>query len=149
MRPSASLFPHAATIALAFASALAIFLAPAISRADEPAQSSAKSACPDADNRPLPSLEPAGYGFRLDQSDEIAALESVQLALSEVADGSTYIWHRYHGRLSGVVRPTSSFRDPVGRVCRHVLVSLTSGDNSKSAEGVACRLPDGLWQLEG
>ena len=36
----------------------------------------------------------AGLQGPLDESDEIAALQSVQYALSEVADGSSYIWHR-------------------------------------------------------
>ncbi|MFN3867646.1 MAG: RT0821/Lpp0805 family surface protein [Hyphomicrobiaceae bacterium] len=85
----------------------------------------------------------------LDQSDEIAALESVQLALAEVGDGSSYVWHRYHGQLSGVVTPTASFRDRDGNICRHVIVVLSAGTRSKRSEGVACRLSDGRWQLQG
>lgn len=91
----------------------------------------------------------AGLDSLLDTNDEIAALESVQLALSQVGDGSTYIWHRYHGRLSGVVRPTSSFKDREGRICRHLVVSLTATDHYKTMEGIACRVEGGIWQLEG
>ena len=60
-----------------------------------------------------------------DASDEVAALEAMQLALSEVGDGSTYVWHRTGGRLSGIVRPTTSFKGEAGRVCRHVVLLLT------------------------
>jgi len=84
----------------------------------------------------------------LDQNDEFAALESVQLALTEVADGSSYIWHRSHGRLSGIVKPISSFKDTRGAVCRHAVVVLSGIDQTKRTEIVACRLPTGIWQLE-
>ena len=62
---------------------------------------------------------------KLDVRDEIAALERIQYALSEVGDGSTYVWRRWHGRLSGVVHPTVSFKDDSGKVCRHLVVLLT------------------------
>lgn len=81
--------------------------------------------------------------------DEIAALESVQLALSQVADGSTYVWHRGNGLLSGIVRPTSSFKDVDGQVCRHIVVALTSLNTTRQIESIACRTSDGIWQLDG
>ena len=46
----------------------------------------------------------------LDEYDEIAALEAIRVALTEVGDGTTYVWHRQHGRLSGIVQPTSPSR---------------------------------------
>jgi len=52
---------------------------------------------------------------KLDEKDEIAALERIQYALSEVGDGKTYVWRRWHGRLSGIVQPTASFKDSVRR----------------------------------
>jgi hypothetical protein len=91
---------------------------------------------------PVKIIKPA-----LDQDDEDAALESVQFALSEVADGSSYVWQRSHGRLSGVVQPIKSFKDTHGAVCRHAVVVLTGVDASKRTEIVACRLPTGIWQL--
>ena len=45
--------------------------------------------------------------------------------LTEVADGSSYIWRRSHGRLSGIVKPLSSFKDTNGSVCRHAVVVLS------------------------
>lgn len=103
--------------------------------------------CPQSGRSTKPKL--AGIPPSLDLADEIAVLESVQLALSRVADGSSYVWHRSHGRLSGVVRPTSSFKDARGQVCRHLTVVLNSLDTTKRTEAIACRLENGVWQLDG
>jgi hypothetical protein len=85
----------------------------------------------------------------LDTRDEIATLEAVQVALTELGDGQTYVWHRAHGRLSGAFQPTSSFKDATGKVCRHIVLLLASGSYSRKTEGIACRLSGGRWQLEG
>jgi surface antigen len=51
--------------------------------------------------------------------------------------------------LSGVVHPTGSFKDLAGRVCRHIVLILSAGAQTGKIEGVACRLGDGRWQLDG
>ncbi len=84
-----------------------------------------------------------------DAKDEAAALEAVHLALTEVGDGSTYVWYRRGGRLSGLVQPTQSFRDSIGRICRHIVVTLNDAARSRRIESIACRLDDGGWQLDG
>jgi hypothetical protein len=86
---------------------------------------------------------------RLDAEDEVAALERIQYALSEVGDGTTYVWRRWHGRLSGVVRPTASFKAGSGEICRHLMVLLTTGSRTKKIEGIACRTDSGRWRLDG
>jgi hypothetical protein len=99
---------------------------------------------------PSPAMtEPAVPAPELDAKDEIAALERIQYALSEVGDGSTYVWRRWHGRLSGVIHPTTSFKDRSGKVCRHIVVLLTTGERTARTEGIACRLASGRWQLDG
>ena len=100
---------------------------------------------------PAVSVKPkfAETNVQLDANDEIAALEAIRVALSEVGDGNTYVWHRRHGRLSGIVQPTVSFKDAAGRVCRHILLIMSVGTATGRAEGIACRLGDGRWQLEG
>jgi hypothetical protein len=85
----------------------------------------------------------------LDIHDEVAALDAVRIALNEVGDGGSYVWQRHHGRLSGVVQPTGSFKDRSGYPCRHIVMMLTSTIVSKKTEGIACRLPNGNWQLDG
>jgi len=111
--------------------------------------------CPTPD--PNPSKPPAvsakpkfaETNAHLDENDEIAALEAIRVALTEVGDGATYVWYRQHGRLSGIVQPTASFKDLAGRVCRHILLIMTVGSAKGRAEGIACRLGDGRWQLNG
>ncbi len=86
---------------------------------------------------------------KLDEGDKIALLERLQYALSQIGDGSTYVWRRWHGHLSATVHPTASFKDDTGQVCRHVVILLTNGKRAKKTEGIACRLPGGRWQLDG
>lgn len=87
--------------------------------------------------------------FKLDEADEIATLEAIRYALTEVGDGGSYVWYREHGRLNGLVNPTSSFKDGKGRVCRHIVLIMSAGAQSSRIEGVACRDGDGRWLLEG
>lgn len=101
-----------------------------------------------APRSPQPRLTDLSRG-RLDIYDEVAALDAIRIALTQVGDGSSFVWYRNNGRLSGVVQPTRSFRDGTGRICRHIVVVLTTGPRTGKMEGFACRLTDGGWQLEG
>lgn len=153
MRSNPSFFPLAACGLTAFTLVTAIFYSSDFAAADPaatPVPPSAPScSCPNSGAQKAMKPKFAGLQGPLDESDEIAALQSVQYALSEVADGSSYIWHRSNGRLSGVVKPLTSFKDQQGSVCRHVLVVLNSSVSTKKTETVACRLSTGVWQLEG
>jgi hypothetical protein len=159
MRPFPS--PLAFTLAIALSAALGGFLilAPALVHATDKAPAkqpdTATCTCPDSENaKPWPrpkfaDAEPPKSMPGLDARDEIAALEAVHLALSEIGDGASYVWHQRNGRLSGIISPTSSFKDPEGRVCRHIVMSLTAGRSTARTEGVACRMADRSWRLEG
>lgn len=148
MSTNASLFSLAAAGATAFALVAAIFVPYGLAWAgDQPLAQPLAATCPQPgalDDKP----KFTDVKVALNQEDEYAALESVQFALTEVADGSSYVWHRAHGRLSGIVKPISSFKDTRGSVCRHAVISLTGLDVTKQTEIVACRLPTGIWQLE-
>ncbi len=147
MRVSACLASICVGLALA-----AVALVPQLARAQnaQPADH-APCTCPNTSKPPVVSTKPkfADVNAGLDENDEIAALEAIRVALSEVGDGGTYVWHRTHGRLSGIVQPTVSFKDPAGRVCRHILLIMTVGTATGRAEGIACRLANGRWQLDG
>ena len=86
---------------------------------------------------------------RLDQSDRAAAMQALELALSELGDGVTLVWRRPERELIGRIKPVSAFRDDHGRVCRHVVYSLALGTYQRQIEGVACRESDGSWSLSG
>lgn len=106
--------------------------------------------CPGSSpEKPWKKQHYAGLSAHFDESDELAVLEALQIALAEVGDGSTYVWHRQNGRLNGLVQPTHSFKDTAGRICRHLVVMLVSGEISKRTDAVACRLASGRWQVEG
>jgi surface antigen len=149
MSSNVSVFPLVAGGLTAFALVASLFISADFATAAEHAPAEkAGCSCPGGEGK---SSKPrvAEIKAPLDVNDEIAALESVQFALSEVADGSTYVWHRTHGRLSGLVKPTSSFKDANGQVCRHILVVLNGTDSTQKTEAVACRLASGVWQLDG
>jgi len=120
-----------------------------------PSQNAAPPALKDSQkpwrkNQYARAHSPAGAArpFRLTRFDQVATLEAVQVALSRVGDGSSFVWHRRHGKLSGVIQPTMSFKKDDGRVCRHVVVLLVSGSKSKRTETIACRLNSGVWRLD-
>lgn len=124
-------------------------LPPHLAQAEEPDPAPESCNCPGDKGKASTSRKRAHLGPDLDESDEIAALEGLHLALSEVGDGSVYVWHHRGGRLTGIVRPTASFKDAAGKVCRHVVVELTTAAVTKATEGIACRLANGRWQFDG
>lgn len=85
---------------------------------------------------------------RLDQSDRIAALYALHLALNRVADGGTFAWSKRSRALRGIIRPTSIFRNADGQICRHVIYALSLGRYRKQIELVACREAGGRWRLQ-
>ncbi|MET0407724.1 MAG: hypothetical protein ABW006_05090 [Hyphomicrobium sp.] len=147
MSTNACFFPLAAAGATAFALVAAIFVPFDYSLAANQSSGAAEVAKPGAQLK-WSEVKAVDAHPALDQDDEYTALESVQLALTEVADGASYVWRREHGKLSGVVMPISSFKDTRGAVCRHAVVVLSGVDATKRTEIVACRLATGIWQLE-
>ena len=127
-----------ATLAAALYLIAIVLFAPA-ARATEPTPAA----------RTGPPFNPYDLRATLDDNDEIATLDAIHVALSEVGDGGTYVWQRLHGRLSGAFQPTQSFKDSSGNVCRHLIIMLASGRHTQRTEGIACRLATGRWQLDG
>lgn len=119
------------------------------SAADNAAVKSPSATRPAAREPAAPDTTPVFHlpPPKLSEKDEIAALERIQYALDEVGDGSVYVWRRWHGKLSGVIHPTTSFKDKDGKICRHLVVLMTTGGTSKRIESIACRLPSGRWEL--
>jgi hypothetical protein len=91
--------------------------------------------------------EPASRPENAD--DRTVALEALQAALTNVPDGATFTWRRWNGRLHGAIKPAYSFKDANGHVCRHVIFAIASESQKRQIEGIACRLEDGSWRLDG
>jgi hypothetical protein len=102
-------------------------------------------------HQPVAIEPPPQFDLRpyLDETDELATLDALHTALTEVGDGNTYVWHRRNGRISAIMQPTLSFKDDADRVCRHLVIMLVSGHHTRKTEAVACRLPGGRWQMDG
>ena len=96
-----------------------------------------------------PTPEFAELKAKLDGSDRQAAAQALQLALNELGDGVTLVWRRPEHALEGRIKPVSAFRDDHGRICRHLVYSLSLGGYSREIDGVACRDLDGSWSLAG
>jgi surface antigen len=159
MRPEPGLASACCGLIAAFTLAAVVVLAPDLVNAGSGSPATGSPVC-DCIDRAAPDPAPLSRSSstgelgstprpKLDDRDRVAALEAVQLALSEVGDGSAYVWYSRNGRISGVVHPTASFKDARGRICRQVVVSLSAGAFSREREGVACRANGGVWQLEG
>jgi hypothetical protein len=142
-----SFFPFAAFGLTAFTLVAAVFVSPDFARAAETIAPAPGCSCPESGDKPAGKPKLARHIEPLDESDEVASLESLQFALSEVGDGATYVWRRSHGRLSGLVKPTRSYKDASGAVCRKAVVMLNGVDGAKTTELSACRLPNGIWQV--
>lgn len=137
--------PFVCGLSTAVCLATAAFLAPHLLAADHPPLRPDETVAEAALPRPVSNSPGANLG----EADRVAALEAVQLALSEVGDGSTYVWYARTGHISGTIQPTRSFSDRVGKICRHLIVELSASGQIRKTEGLACRLSSGVWQLEG
>jgi hypothetical protein len=89
------------------------------------------------------------HAARLSTAFETATLRALHFTLSEVGDGSTFVWHHRTGRIRGVFKPTSSYQKTDGKVCRHIVIILSARHRSGKVEGIACRASHGGWVLDG
>jgi surface antigen len=122
---------------------------PGSAPADDAAERARRWPKPALADHAAPPLKSPEQKQQLDDTDETAAFEAMHLGLTEVADGATYVWHRANGRLSGAIQPTQSFKASNGQICRHIVVSLSSGTMHRRTEGIACRASNGVWSLNG
>lgn len=102
----------------------------------------------DADGAKQP-LAPAVLRKTFGGSDKSVALNALNVALNELGDGATLVWKREARGLAGVIKPIAAFRDDKGRICRHLIYSMSLGNYARQVEGIACRGEDGVWTLQG
>ncbi|MEZ5908022.1 MAG: hypothetical protein R3D31_04400 [Hyphomicrobiaceae bacterium] len=155
MRISDNLMSLAATLAAAVLLVAYVLLSPDLANAEPQAKPRAAA---DQPSRPATLERPPAQAWRpapptrlprLEPADRIATLEALHYTLSEVGDGTVYVWHREGGVLSGIFKPTRSFMESSGRICRHLVVMLSVGARTKRIEGIACRGLAGRWHLGG
>lgn len=125
-----------------------------LSAAAEAVRPSDASTRPETAQRaipPLPAQKPvrsfSALRARLDHTDQLIALRALQMALTQVPDGGTFVWRKRSRSLKGLIKPTKAFRNAHGQVCRHLVYALSLGRYMKQIEGIACRNADGRWQL--
>lgn len=85
----------------------------------------------------------------LTDRDYTVALQAVRHALTEIEDGRIYRWQGTDNKLKGKVMPINAFRDKQGRICRHLIYTLSLEKYRKTVEGIACRTLNGNWKLSG
>jgi surface antigen len=134
------------TIGAGVAAFLSLAPAPTHLHAGEPVTTLAVVIDADGAKRPLAL---ADLRARLGGSDRSVALNALEVALNELGDGATLVWKRQGHGLAGAIRPVAAFRDDRGRVCRHLIYSLSFGNYPRKVEGIACRGADGIWSLQG
>ena len=119
------------------------------SASEKPNSSRARDEIVDAPSSGYAAAEPNHVPAALDDTDALATLDGIRIALNEVGDGGTYVWHRRDGVLSGMAQPTASYKDPNGQPCRNLIVMLNTYGRSSRIDGVACRTAAGRWELAG
>lgn len=136
-----------AVVYVAFGIVFGVVTRPAL--ADAPTDSLGLTETSTHQSQPLSPATLSALKSELDQIDRLAVLEAIHIGLTDAPDGSTYMWRRHNGKIAGSVRPTSSFRDLHGKVCRFLVFQLLLGEHMRQIEGIACRQDDRSWLLEG
>lgn len=133
-----------------------VLLGPDLASAAEPksnagSQGSPPCRCAEQPGTTSPTVSPhasTDVRSQLDHYDQLAVIQAMHLALSEVGDGASYVWHRSHGRLSGIVQINGTIKSG-GSICRKLTVVLTAGTETRRISTTACRLTDRSWQIIG
>ena len=85
-------------------------------------------------------------GQSLDRADRIA-LAGAQRQAHLAPVGEPIQWSNPDSGNYGEIIPTREGRSSSGRYCREYQSSVVINDQTQQAYGVACRQPDGSWQV--
>ncbi len=77
------------------------------------------------------------------------AFKAMQIALKTVADGATYTWRHSKTKLSGLIHPTTTYRNGSGQLCRHIQITLKYKTTYRNSDVLACRNNQNKWVLKG
>ncbi len=85
-------------------------------------------------------------GASLDRQDELAMAEAEGRAV-KAPIGEEIEWRNPQSGNSGTVRSTRESRADDGRHCREFETTIKIDGKSQRAHGIACRQPDGSWEI--
>ncbi|MBC8338763.1 MAG: hypothetical protein H8E39_08745 [Alphaproteobacteria bacterium] len=80
-------------------------------------------------------------------TDRAAYEQTTKKGLAEAEDGKVLDWKNPETGNSGIFRTTNSFQMADGRYCRQYRTTVSFKKNVRSGVGMACRQPNGQWQV--
>jgi surface antigen len=84
-------------------------------------------------------------GRRMDRADNGCAYQALEFA----SPGDTVYWRNPDSQVEYGITPAALTRRPDGRQCREYKSSaIGGGEAAKDLSGLACRRPDGSWEIE-
>ena len=86
-------------------------------------------------------------GRSMDEVDRLKASRAVQQAQSAPV-GETIAWNNPDSGNYGSVTPVRDGRSSSGNYCREFQQTIVVGGRAQEGYGVACRQPDGSWQIQ-
>jgi surface antigen len=91
----------------------------------------------------LGAIVGGSIGRSMDNADRTC----VGQALEHAPDGETIVWNGRDEQANYQVTPVATYEDNEGRYCREYQTTATVGAREQAAYGIACRQPDGSWQI--
>jgi len=86
-------------------------------------------------------------GRTMDEVDKQKAHQAYTQATSAPV-GQTIAWNNPNTGNSGTVTPVRDGTSTTGEYCREFQQSVVIGGQTEQAYGVACRKPDGTWEIQ-
>lgn len=86
-------------------------------------------------------------GRSLDRADRIAMGQNAQYSLEYTPSRQTTTWNNPDSGNSGSLTPIRTYQTETGRYCREYRQTVYIGERQQEAYGMACRQPDGTWQI--
>lgn len=87
-------------------------------------------------------------GESLDRADMAYYNKASQRALETMPAGKTLPWNNPQSNVSGTVTPSDYYQTASGTYCREYTQTIQVGGKVEEGYGVACRQPDGSWQIQ-
>ena len=94
----------------------------------------------------LGSMIGSEIGRGIDQSD-LQYARSAQQAAYRAPVGETITWQNPETNHQGTVTPTRQGTSGSGAYCREFQQTITIGGQQQQGYGIACRQPDGSWEI--